>query len=272
MKSSEKHPFAFFDKYLEEDIYKDWRKFKKGLIDEQDIYKIDEENHIICTKDYDGINKYSFETEIKPKLIYQRRKTQQFIELNSQKLEERYNSDFYLRKIEQLEAQRAYKEFNFLEPIFSKIKETIKFFGKEENFEAKQESCFSFQVTGSTEEEKLNKLDKLYEMLVQDPPFIATSKDNFRKAFNSQNVDEGIKWLVKAKNKHTNKQSLFYLLESLISEGHIKDISSTHFNRSIYHVFRTTNGNRLKNIKQSKSNKTSVPERSTDIDIIISRL
>ncbi|MEH6764109.1 MAG: hypothetical protein V7655_06390 [Aequorivita antarctica] len=126
------------------------------------------------------------------------------------------------------------------------------------------------------EKNKRLEIEFLYQNLISaDPPFIASSKETFIKAFSNSILHEGeyIKWLCTSVKNHQviSKGSLIFMLHHLFDEGYIKS-DKNDFNKTCINVFRYPNGEKLKNIKGSKKGISKNPSRSIEINDIISRL
>lgn len=121
-------------------------------------------------------------------------------------------------------------------------------------------------------EDTIPNIEKLYDLLIQSPALIESSKEDFIKAFTMRKVTNGIKWLVIGKNGSFSKSSLFYFIEKLIEEGLITDVPSTLLNKKIHYLFRDPSNNRLKNIRQSKSTNSSNPSQKDRIDSVINSI
>ncbi len=120
------------------------------------------------------------------------------------------------------------------------------------------------------------EIEFLYDSLINSkPPFISSSLKTFIKAFTHKHSEEGesIKWLCKnIKNeKQISKVSLVSLLDSLFRGGYIvSDLN--YFNKTVKNIFCSPNGEKLKNIKVSKAEKSKNPSRIQEIRAIIDGL
>lgn len=130
----------------------------------------------------------------------------------------------------------------------------------------------SYTWYGNDDEENLLQIKKLFELLTKSPSLIECSENDFFNAFTNNPVESGIKWLVKGKNGHISKPSLFYLIDLLIEKELLEDFNNVEYNSKVEYVFRDSNGEKIKNIRQSKSSRTSNPEMSERIESIIDDL
>ena len=112
-------------------------------------------------------------------------------------------------------------------------------------------SRYSFQWELSLEDSE-TELGKLYDLLVERPPLIVADKKEFINGFTQREVVAGINWLVLSKNKSCSKSSLIYFLLQLIEKSGLIE-EPNDFNKKVEYVFRDQNGQKLSNIKQSKS-------------------
>lgn len=113
------------------------------------------------------------------------------------------------------------------------------------------------------------QLIKLYKLLVQSPPMIECSMQQFIDAFTEKEVQTGIKWmLTSVKNRQPSKVSLIYFIKQLIERSDLED-DQINFNRKIEYVFRDYNGGTFQNIKQSKSQMSDTPDHYMRIDELI---
>lgn len=90
-----------------------------------------------------------------------------------------------------------------------------------------------------------------------------TPKDLFKRAFSNDATEPlKIKWIIFGKNKVTSKSSLFHFIELLISYKFLSmdeyDSSSMLYSKLI-NMFVDCNGNDLKNLKQSKAQRSQNP-------------
>ncbi|AZI20723.1 hypothetical protein [Chryseobacterium taklimakanense] len=127
----------------------------------------------------------------------------------------------------------------------------------------------SYTWYGNDDEENLLEIKKLFELLSKNPKLIDCSESDFINAFTNKPVESGIKWLVKGRSGHISKPSLFYLIDLLIEKELLEDFNNVEYNSKVEYVFRDNNGEKIKNIRQSKSSRTSNPEMSERIESII---
>jgi len=126
------------------------------------------------------------------------------------------------------------------------------------------------------ENNKRKEIEYLYNSLINSsPPFINSSLETFTKAFTYKKLeqDEAIKWLCKSvKNKKvTSKVTLVVLLESLFEKGCIiSDLND--FNKTVENLFCLPNGVKLKDIKNTKQEKSKNPSRILEIQHILDGL
>lgn len=133
-----------------------------------------------------------------------------------------------------------------------------------------QNQSVSFQWDYLDKNEAINSLTKLYKELTS-ANVILGDKEEFINGFMGMTVKNGIRWLLKTKDKkHTSKPTLFAFVDYLIEEGFIEDIEGKNYNEAILYVFREHDGNQLKNVRQSKSSSTAII--SEKIKMIIDNL
>jgi hypothetical protein len=129
---------------------------------------------------------------------------------------------------------------------------------------AELELTFDTEIT-------LEKLHLLFALL-KNNSLIDSLENEFINAFTNKEVKYGIKWLDKARSGELNKQSIFYLIEKLINNKIILDVSNSDYNKKIEYVFRDRMGNILNNVRQSKSTFLNSNYQNEIIDNIISSL
>lgn len=126
------------------------------------------------------------------------------------------------------------------------------------------------------EQNKKKEIEFLYNKLIEaKPPFINSSLETFIKAFTDKplEADEKIKWLcLSVKNKKKVSQvTLVELLKALFNNNYIiSDLND--FNKTVVNIFCKPNGEKLKNIKVSKQEKSKNPSRSEEIQAILEEL
>ncbi|RMZ60386.1 hypothetical protein D1632_05465 [Chryseobacterium nematophagum] len=168
------------------------------------------------------------------------------------------------------------------QPVVKKILlELIEYINKYLNVSSKNEerklmileesSTLSYNWKSDNYDTKLILVEKLYSLLLIEPPIIKCDKQDFINAFTQRIVNQGINWNVKGKNGSISKSSLIYFIDKLINENFINDVG-TDYNKKIEYVFRDNFGKNLKNIKESKSNYSKKPTGSERIDNILEQL
>lgn len=162
------------------------------------------------------------------------------------------------------QTQYVYIDYPF---IRSKLQELLNFVEKYE-VENTRNIYNSYCLSPEIDQDKLQTLFTL----LKDYNIIDSSEIEFINAFTSKEVKYGIKWLDKAKSGHLNKQSIFYLIEELISRKIILAVSENNYNKKIEYVFRDKKGKLLKYISQSKSTFKDSHYNNAIIDNIISSL
>lgn len=129
-------------------------------------------------------------------------------------------------------------------------------------------SSLSFKWDLMNPEDVVSELSRLYELLIANPPLIDCDKQDFINGFSQKEVVAGINWMVMAKNKTCSKSSLIYLLKKLTENCDLMD-EPDDFNKKVEYVFRDNLGEKLSNIKQSKSQSSDNPAQKERIDEII---
>lgn len=129
---------------------------------------------------------------------------------------------------------------------------------------------FEWDYLEGCESDAIEVIRNLFNGLISKS-IIDSSEEDFINGFTGKEVQNGIKWLLKTKDrKHSSKPTLFAFIDYLMEENFIKDIKEKEYNNAIEYVFREDNGDFLKNIRQSKSSSTAtIPE---DIRTIIDNL
>ena len=161
---------------------------------------------------------------------------------------------------------KFYKYHNFCKEYL----DTLSIFRKATK---KEKTTLSFSWR---KEKKAKEIKYLYYSLIDsEPPFINTSLETFTKAFTNKKLeeDESIKWLCKnVKNKKTISQySLVVLIMALYKKGYIvSDLND--FNKNIENIFSSPNGEKLRNIKNTKKSKSKNPSRIQEIQAILKGL
>ena len=164
-------------------------------------------------------------------------------------------------------ADNYYSEYPFISNKLNELKSFL------ENFDSSNLKKWtdSYSWDSINETDKINLISSLYNLL-KDYKIIDSSLGEFINAFTNGEVTNGIKWLVKGKNRSTNKYSIFYFIDQLQSEAYIEDINPNDYNKKIEYVFRDKDGKGLLNIRQSKSDFIKGSYSYTYIDEILSQL
>ncbi len=284
MKSTEKHPLAFFDWYFESEIYQDLVMFYKEIEDEQYfnlVDKIDKNKHTIKVQnvhhqeltDSEFII-FSFEGFIRSTIKQEIKQSKGFIELGfekrfSDKKEVKAYADFLRIKLNTLIDSKASKEFSFLSTYIEQLSSLISQYSKQT---INYSFVPSFIILADSQKEQKSRIKTFYNLLIEQPSMINCSIDEFNKAFSGQELEYGIEWLVLAKNKFVSKVSLFYMIDELISKDFISRSILNDLNKYVSYVFRDDKGSQLKNLKQSKSTYSQSVTLKDRIDTIISSL
>ncbi len=182
-----------------------------------------------------------------------------------------FNKEFFENENEQV--------IHGLKYLIHEIEQLIKMFSTDHISSVSTESVISnIQSPNSflwdfvDEKEASPILTNLYLLLSESPALIQCDKEDFINAFTKKEVPNGIRWMVKAKNKQYSKASLFYFINLLNEGGYLVEVPTNDINAKIKYVFRDGDGNELKNIRQSKANTSKSPAEKERIDSIISRL
>jgi len=284
MESTLEHPLAFFDWYLNKEIQNELKDFYRTIIEEMyfdNIKEIDKETHTIKVNNVhhkDEIDSdfltWTFEGSIRIKLNKEINHSLKLIEsgfLNRyiKSNEVKAYAEFLRTKINMLLSQEAFQKFPFLQTYFDKIINTIN------NYSIKptiNHFVYSFNLLVESSSEQTIKIVKLYDLLTISPSLINCTKEEFINAFTGLEVQDGIHWLVKGKSKLTSKGSLFYFVYELINSNHLSRNLINDLNKHVKYVFRDSDGNELKNLKQSKATISNNPSQKDRIDSIISSL
>lgn len=131
---------------------------------------------------------------------------------------------------------------------------------------------YSLNWDSARPEDTIPNISKLFVLLTQSPLLIECSQEEFINAFTKRKIFNGIRWLVKGPNKSISKSSLVYFVRRLIEEEYIENIPESSLNKTIQYVFRDSDGQTLKNIKQTIYAMTDNPTQKDRIELIISRI
>lgn len=285
MESTSNSPLAFFDNYLQKEIYDNLKNFynlKDNFLVQDGLLtaEFDKENHIIIFTNIGMVDKLpntfkkDFNTSIKSRLDAELTKAILFIEQGfekrfSEKKEVRAYQEFLKIKVNSISKNKAIEDFLFLNDYLEKINKVI---GNYSIQTTNYQFTPSFNLLAENEEEQTILIDKLYLMLTETPSMINSNKEEFINAFTGKEVAKGIDWLVKGKNKSISKVSLFYLINELINQDFLSRSILNDLNKYIRYVFRDDKGSELKNLKQSKATFSKSLTAKERIDTIISSL
>lgn len=282
MKSTIDNPLAYFDNYLDKAIALEWNNYSNGIIENLFHSPYDELDNInktlkVYNVETDNYNLYFFERHIEFKINEEIQKSKQFIELGFQKRFSNRNevkayAEFLRIKVQTLLNLKAFLDFPFLISKFNGIIKLINNYSKENVINSN--NVMSFNLVIKDNENQKDKINTLYRLLIENPPLINSTKSEFLKAFSGKELVKGIYWLVVGKSKMTSKVALFYFIEQLMNNHLLEVKIMNDLNKHVLYTFRDCDGNKFKNLKQSKSisiysKKTSNKER---IDFIISQL
>ncbi len=286
MQSTIDFPFNYLEYYLSKTIYEDLSNFYSQYENESfgnRIKKIDKKTHTIeIYKDQYSENELSFsvttfETKVNQIIKREVQKTKQFIELGfknnfNNKVQIDAFASFLKVKIKNITKLKAFNDFAFLKPIFDGFERLIELYSaKEKNL--RYNFLYSFNLLPSDNEEQKIKIEKLYNLLIETPSMINSSKKGFFSAFTGKEVNDKIQWIAKSrKSKLTNRTSLLYLLDKLIEKKHLSSGISLDLYKFIRYVFVDENGNELKNLKNTRQNMSDNPDFKDRIENIVSSL
>ncbi|MCO6147398.1 hypothetical protein [Flavobacterium sp. NRK1] len=133
-------------------------------------------------------------------------------------------------------------------------------------------SPYSFKWDALNPEDALPAIELLYQLLIEEPALIQSSKEDFIAAFTQRKVIDGIKWIVLGKNKISSKVSLFYFINALMEQGFLESKHTTEINKMIEYVFRDNSGKLFKNIRQSKQSFSEKPSQKERLDDILNSI
>ncbi len=272
------HPFNSFEWFLDEQIYKELRKFDDADLASKELYglikHIDKEKLQITFDSYDGICTYNFETDIKSQLKPKILNTIEIIEAGFEKRfkdkkEVKAYANFLRIKLDTLSKKDTVAKFSFLNTYIEQFQTLINQYSQQS---INYSFVPSFELLSDAPKNQLTTIKSLYLSLTESPSMINCSEEEFVKAFTGQELDEGIHWLVLGKNKKYSKPSLFYLINNLIDANFISKTIINDLNKYVGYVFRDNHGNYIENIKQSKSYISKNPASKDRIDSIIEQL
>ncbi len=170
-------------------------------------------------------------------------------------------------EILQVAAKNFYKNFPFVEESLTRIVNYI----DEINFlpptASSELSHLSFKWIATSEQ-----LSQLYELLTASPAVIDCSRIEFENAFQGREVLEGIKWLKTTNRGEPLKSLLIYFITQLQDYKLIEKFESRSLSSRITYIFKDSNNNEIKNLKQSKSSFTGFPKDQELIDEIIDEI
>lgn len=284
MKSTEIHPFLFFDNYFNKEIYSDYNDMlleltEKLYFDSSDIIEKTNEyvivNNVYHQEDIPSDTlTFKFNDFIENKITSEIQISKQLIEkIFLNRMSDGLEIDGLLRFLKiKLESYRNIKAFNDFKLVGEIVKELLEFIKQFKRIEIKHQHLYSFTFLANTPELKNQKLNYLYNKLTEKQPLIFCTKIEFLNAFSGKEIENGIHWLVKGKSKVTSKVSLFYFMEELISHKFISPNIIPDLNKYVQYIFRDCDGNELKNLKQSKSTISQNTTQKDRIDSIISQL
>ena len=286
MKSTEEHPFAFFDWYFEKEIFSDQKQFYIDIPENVGgrIEKIDKKKHFIEILDINEegvseVSKYSFERYIHSKLNREKKLTKSLIESSfktqfADKINVQGYANFFKIKLRTLKNTQAAKDFKFLNHYFEEFESLIDQYSETPlPIESVSDFVHSFNLFPKLEgEEKLTRIRKFYNLLTKESAMIDCSEETFIKAFTGKEVKKPIRWLVRANDtRHSAKPPLLYLLNVLTDYKYLSPKILNDRYKFIRYIFRDHKGDDFKNLKgaSNKSNKVISQDR---IDKIISSI
>lgn len=285
-------PFGFYRDFIEKDLPIELEKFYWEN-DEAELFEFyvredgkthssgyitnkDRKNHIIEYINHAEKCSTSLEDRVREKFSNEVNKTLQYIEKgfeerlsNTEKLNS--FSKFLKIGLNSIKNIKSYEEYTFLKKYFDKIESLISIYSdiNIEDSVIKYQQFYSFNLIS---ENQKTTIEKLYDLLTEEPSIVKSRKEDFHNAFSGKTVTEGINWLVTGKNKQTSKVSLFYFLNELINKGFIEKKTILDLNKYVKYIFRDKDGNELQNIKQSKGTLSNNPRYSKRLSAIISSL
>ncbi|TBW25818.1 hypothetical protein [Gramella sp. KN1008] len=276
MESTPEHPFGFFDYYLSRGIYKSLDSFyEEGVHNFGEINKVDKNNHLIGVREGEGITTYRFEDKVRRDINPEVQKTIRLLEQEFQKsfLEgnEKKYGEFLRLKYKELVQLQSVTEFPVLITFLEKVLNTINHYSSN-SVPTFPDSVLSFNILATTDSERDLKVNKLYDLLSEPSAFIQSDRSEFQKAFTGRPIEEKVKWQVRTRHGHTNKATLFYLIESLAEIGLLQRRPNKELFSQIKYVFVSIHNKELKNLNISHNQMSSSPDRKEDIDSIIEEL
>lgn len=167
-------------------------------------------------------------------------------------------------EILQVAAKNFYKNFPFVEESLTRIVNYI----DEINFLPPTASSglshLSFKWIATSEQ-----LSQLFELLTASPAVIDCSRIEFENAFQGREVSEGIKWLKTTNRGEPLKSLLIYFITQLQDLELIEEFEPRSLASRITYIFKDSNNNEIKNLKQSISSFTGFPKDQELIDEIL---
>lgn len=167
-------------------------------------------------------------------------------------------------EILQVAAKNFYKNFPFVEESLNRIVKYI----DEINFLPPTASSglshLSFKWIASSEQ-----LSQLFDLLIASPALIDCSRLEFENAFQGREVSGGIKWLKTTNQGEPLKSLLIYFITQLQDLELIEEFEPRSLASRITYIFKDSNNNEIKNLKQSISSFTGFPKDQELIDEIL---
>lgn len=295
MIENETYPFKQLENFFYEEIDNKLAKFYFSFKLEhfhQRVKFIDKKQHLVqFLKDSYEVGELEYETicfedEIKDTILNH---IQIGIDLITSKLFTNFSEkqnligliSYYQADINRVFNYQIVEKYPFLTKYRTQILERLSFYTqiKEDSHDVEKHDSpnLSLMLLAESEDERIEKIEKLYSLLIESPAMIECSKEEFQNAFTNKPINTGIKWLVKnTKNsKSISKPSLVYFLNKLAKKKHLDVKNYLPFeNKYIITIFREEDGSKIdsKRLSSAKYQMSQNPSLKDRIDEIISSL
>ncbi len=288
------YPFKQFENFLNKEIDEKLAKFYFSFKSEhfhQRVKYIDNKNHQVqFLKDSYEVGELeyetiSFEDEIKNTIL---NNIQIGLDLITNKIQSTFSNqqsligliNFYQADIDRVFNQQIVEKFPFLAKYKNQILERISYYiPKKKNGQNDGMNGFtdlSFTILAKNEGERIEKIEKLYSLLIKSPAMIECTFEEFQNAFTNRPINTGIKWLVRSQknSKSISKPSLIYFLNQLADNNHLNKEYHSFKNKYIIKVFREEDGSKIdsKRLSSAMYQMSETPTFKDRIDEIISSL
>lgn len=288
------YPFKQLENFLNKEIDEKLAKFYFSFKSEnfrQRVKNIDNKNHQVqFLKDSYEAGELEYETipfedEVKNTIL---NNIQIGIDLITTKLQTNFSDkqsligliNYYQADIDRVFNQQIVEKYPFLAKYKDHILVRISYYNPNknncQNGGMNNSKDLSFTILAKNEDERIEKIEKLYSLLIESPAMIECTFEEFKNAFTNKPINTGIKWLVKSQknSKIISKPSLIYFLNQLADNNHLNKEYYSSGNKHIIDLFRGEDGSKIGShrLSNSRYNLNKNPSLKDRIDEIISSL